>query len=52
MDEAITLMKAFMANDKVCCLEIAEVNPVLDDKGNAMGEAAWKIIAEALQLSK
>ena len=48
MDEALALMQAFMANPKVCCLEIAEVNPVLDDKGNAMGEAAWEILAGTL----
>jgi len=48
MGEALALMQAFMANPKVCCLEIAEVNPVLDDKGNAMGEAAWEILAGTL----
>ncbi|CAA6807694.1 MAG: Arginase (EC, partial [uncultured Thiotrichaceae bacterium] len=45
MNEALILMKAFMANPKVSCLEIAEVNPVLDNKGNAMAEAAWEILA-------
>lgn len=48
MEEALTLMRAFMANPKACCLEIAEVNPVLDDKGNAMGEAAWQILASTI----
>ena len=50
MGEALTLMQAFIANPKVCCLEIAEVNPVLDDKGNAMGEAAWDILAGTLDM--
>ncbi|MGB3918718.1 arginase [Thiothrix litoralis] len=49
MDEALTLMQAIMTNPKVCCLEIAEVNPVLDDKGNAMGEAAWNILEKTIE---
>lgn len=48
LSEAIGLVKSILANPKVCCLEISEVNPVLDDKGNAMGEAAWQILESAL----
>jgi hypothetical protein len=34
-------------------LEITEINPVLDDKGNAMGEAAFDILhALTVQLDK
>lgn len=44
LEEAIELVHLFMANPKVCCLEVAEVNPLLDDKGNSMGEAAWAIL--------
>ncbi|NEN97430.1 MAG: arginase [Moorea sp. SIO3I7] len=48
LNEAIVLIQTIMANPKVCCLEISEVNPVLDDKGNAMGEAAWQVLEAAL----
>ncbi|NEO39753.1 MAG: arginase [Moorea sp. SIOASIH] len=48
LNEAIVLIQTVMANPKVCCLEISEVNPVLDDKGNAMGEAAWQVLEAAL----
>jgi len=34
--EALSMMQIFMSNPKVCCLEISEVNPLLDNKGNAM----------------
>ncbi|MDJ1169471.1 arginase [Roseofilum sp. BLCC_M154] len=48
LSEAIALLKSIVANPKVCCLEISEVNPVLDNKGNAMGEAAWQVLESAL----
>lgn len=47
LNEAIELIQACIINPKVCCLEISEVNPVLDDRGNAMGEAAWQVLAAA-----
>ncbi|ESQ12565.1 MAG TPA: arginase [Chromatiaceae bacterium] len=44
VDEALALVEAFMADPRLCCLEIAEVNPLLDDRGNAMAEAAWRVL--------
>jgi len=49
LNEAVELIKCLMKNSKICCLEISEVNPVLDDKGNSMGEAAWKILEAAVE---
>ncbi len=48
LDEAVALVQAFMADPRLCCLEIAEVNPLLDDRGNAMGEAAWRVLEAGL----
>ena len=31
---------------KLSCLEITEVNPILDTKGNAMSEAAFDILQD------
>lgn len=45
-------MKRYMAHPKVCYLEIAEMNPVLDDKGNAMAEAAWQVLEAVFIESK
>jgi arginase len=42
--EATAFMAAFAREEKVCCMELTEVNPLLDDKGNAMGEAAFRIV--------
>lgn len=49
LDEAVAMVRAFMADPRLCCLEIAEVNPLLDDKGNAMAEAAWQVLAAGLK---
>lgn len=48
LNEAVEFMQAVMTSPKICCLEVSEVNPVLDNKGNAMGEAAWQIITSSL----
>ena len=48
LDEAVALVRAFMADPRLCCLEITEVNPLLDDRGNAMAEAAWRVIEVGL----
>jgi len=48
LQEAKDLLSAFIKNPKVVGLEITEVNPLLDDKGNAMAEAAWEILESAI----
>ncbi len=44
LEEAIAFMNAFSQEPKLCCMEMTEINPMLDDKKNAMGEAAFRIL--------
>ena len=46
-EEATQLVTQLLKNDKVCCLEITEVNPTLDEKCNLMAETAFRILEEA-----
>jgi arginase len=46
-DEAASLLRGFMADDKISCLELVEVNPLLDTE-NIMAETAVSILAQAL----
>lgn len=43
-EEAKQIIRAFMATDKVVCLEVTEVNPLLDLKGNRMAETAFDVL--------
>lgn len=43
-DEVTVLIKGMLSTGKVVCLEIAEVNPLLDTKGNKMAETAFQIL--------
>lgn len=43
-DEAKELITGLLNTDKVVCLEITEVNPLLDNKGNIMAETAFDIL--------
>jgi arginase len=47
--EAEDLISKFMQNRKVCCLEIAEVNPTLD-KENLMSEIAFNILQRSVNV--
>ena len=42
--EVVQIIKGVMATGKVCCLEVCEINPLLDEKGNIMAETAFKVI--------
>lgn len=42
--EVTTIIKAFLDTKKVVCLEITEVNPLLDTRGNKMAETAFEIL--------
>ena len=44
--EAHQLMKAFGRQKKVCCMEITEVNPTLDNKKNLMAEIALELLED------
>jgi arginase len=48
--EATELLQWLLEEDKVVCMEMTEINPVLDDKGNAMGEAAFRILEKAVKV--
>ncbi len=43
-EEIILILKSFIETKKVYCLEIAEINPLLDNKGNKMAETAFQIL--------
>lgn len=45
-DEVFTLIETIIATGKVVCLEIAEINPLLDNMGNKMAETAFDILAK------
>lgn len=49
-EEAKGFLRAFAAEPKVCCMEFTEVNPLLDDKGNAMGEAAFRCLQSTVEV--
>jgi len=42
------LLKQFFKSQKIVCLEIVEVNPLLDNKGNKMAEVAFDILEEVI----
>ena len=42
--EASDLMERFVSWKKTCCVEVVEINPVLDNKINKMAETAFDII--------
>ncbi|MGN6418803.1 MAG: arginase [Pseudobacter sp.] len=47
-DEVIAILKGIISSRKAICLEVVEVNPLLDNKGNRMAEAAFCVIEEAI----
>ena len=46
-EEANGLLRGLLAEPKTKCLEIVEVNPVLDLKGNVMAEVAFRLLQSA-----
>lgn len=50
IQEVIAFLSVILSEPKVSCFEITEVNPTLDEKRNAMGEAAFKILHEATRV--
>ena len=43
-DEAKEFLDAFSKEDRLCCLEIVEVNPCLDEKINKMAETTFSLL--------
>lgn len=48
--EAANLLKELCSSGKIACLEIVEVNPTLDDKGNKMAETAFRLLKQVVQV--
>lgn len=46
VEEIIQIFDAFISSNKVTCIEIAEINPLLDNKGNRMAETAFQVLAQ------
>lgn len=47
--EVITIMKGIIESNKVCCMEVVEVNPCLDDKKNKMAEITFQIVEDLVK---
>lgn len=45
-DEVKTIIKGIFDTKRVACLEVTEVNPCLDNKGNLMAETAFDVLNE------
>ena len=47
--EARDLLLALVEDSRLCCLEVTEINPLLDMKGNSMAETAFQIIKPVIE---
>ena len=43
-EEITQIIEQFLLTGKVCCIEFAEINPLLDNKGNKMAETAFLVL--------
>ncbi len=50
--EIISIINSLIASKKVACLELVEVNPLLDFKGNKMAETAFEVLNEVTSTIK
>ncbi len=48
-DEARDLLLELVEDKRLCVFETTEINPLLDDKGNAMAEAAFRVIKPVIE---
>jgi arginase len=48
--EASSLINNFLLDKRVCCLEVVEINPCLDNKQNRMAETAFRILESATNI--
>ncbi len=51
-EQATELVGGLVADPKVCCLEVTEVNPTLDNKENTMAETAFRVLDRATNIVK
>jgi len=47
--EILTLLQSLLADKRVIALEVAEINPLLDQKGNSMAEAAFEVLVQLFE---
>lgn len=46
--EVMALLDGLMASRKIVALEVVEINPLLDDRGNRMAETAFQVLDHAV----
>jgi arginase len=51
-EEAKEIIAELFRNLPVCCFEMVEINPTLDEKGNAMAEVAHAVLSDAIALAE
>jgi len=49
-EEVVEIITHLISSKKVACLEISEVNPTLDNKGNVMAETAFEVLRKVLPM--
>jgi arginase len=47
--EVIAIINQLLLQKKVVCLEVVEVNPLLDTKGNKMAETAFEVLEKVTE---
>ena len=45
VEEIMQIFDRLIASKKVKCIEFAEINPLLDNKGNRMAETAFQVLS-------
>ena len=48
-DEVRQIIERLLKTDKVVCLEVTEVNPLLDEHGNKMAETAFNVLNQVVK---
>jgi arginase len=48
-EQALGLITLLLRDPRICAFEITEINPLLDDKGNKMGETAFFLLNKAVK---
>lgn len=48
-EEARELLLHLVEDPRLCCLEVTEINPLLDEKGNSMAEAAFRVVHPVIE---
>ena len=49
-EEAESILKHFSSDKRLVCLEVVEINPLLDEKGNVMAETSVRILDNVIRV--